>query len=57
MEIARATPARLAGDYLPLLMKDLRFKVDLLGVLLTMVERGTKLHQAIADEIKAKEAR
>lgn len=27
LEIARTTPARLAGDYLPLLMKDLRLEV------------------------------
>ncbi len=34
------------------LTKDLRFKVELLGVLLTMVERGTRLHQTIAHEIR-----
>jgi|DewCreStandDraft_4_1066084.scaffolds.fasta_scaffold66518_2 chromosome partitioning protein len=36
------------------LSRGLRFQVDTLGVLLTMVERGTKLHQAIADEIREK---
>jgi chromosome partitioning protein len=30
----------------------LRFKVELLGVLLTMFERGTRLHQTIAQEIR-----
>jgi chromosome partitioning protein len=34
------------------LTKDLRFKVELLGVLLTMYERGTRLHQTIATEIR-----
>jgi chromosome partitioning protein len=34
------------------LTKSLRFRVELLGVLLTMVERGTKLHQTIATEIR-----
>jgi chromosome partitioning protein len=34
------------------LTKGLRFKVELLGVLLTMVERGTRLHQTIAQEIR-----
>ena len=34
------------------LTKDLRFEVQLLGVLLTMVERGTRLHRLIADEIR-----
>lgn len=34
------------------LTKDLRFKVELLGVLLTMYERGTRLHQTIAQEIR-----
>lgn len=34
------------------LTKDLRFKVELLGVLLTMYERGTRLHQTIAHEIR-----
>jgi chromosome partitioning protein len=34
------------------LTKGLRFKVELLGVLLTMVERGTRLHQTIASEIR-----
>jgi chromosome partitioning protein len=34
------------------LTKDLRFKVELLGVLLTMVERGTRLHQTISEEIR-----
>jgi chromosome partitioning protein len=34
------------------LTKDLRFKVELLGVLLTMVERGTRLHQTISQEIR-----
>ena len=32
--------------------QDLRFKVELLGVLLTMVERGTRLHQTISQEIR-----
>lgn len=36
------------------LTKDLRFKVELLGVLLTMYERGTRLQRAIASEIKAR---
>jgi chromosome partitioning protein len=34
------------------LTRGLRFKVELLGVLLTMVERGTRLHQTIAQEIR-----
>jgi chromosome partitioning protein len=34
------------------LTKDLRFKVELLGVLLTMYERGTRLHHTIAAEIR-----
>ncbi len=34
------------------LTKGLRFRVELLGVLLTMVERGTRLHQTIAQEIR-----
>jgi chromosome partitioning protein len=34
------------------LTRSLRFKVELLGVLLTMVERGTRLHQTVADEIR-----
>ncbi len=34
------------------LTKGLRFKVELLGVLLTMVERGTRLHQTISAEIR-----
>jgi chromosome partitioning protein len=34
------------------LTKDLRFKVELLGVLLTMFERGTRLHQTFAEEIR-----
>jgi len=34
------------------LTKDLRFKVELLGVLLTMCERHTRLHQTIAAEIR-----
>ena len=34
------------------LTKGLRFKVDLLGVLITMYERGTRLHQMIAQEIR-----
>jgi chromosome partitioning protein len=34
------------------LTKDLRFKVELLGVLITMVERGTRLHQTISQEIR-----
>src|SRR2546423_6252467 len=34
------------------LTKDLRFRVELLGVLLTMVERGTRLHQTISQEIR-----
>ncbi len=34
------------------LTKGLRFKVELLGVLVTMYERGTKLHQTIAAEIR-----
>ncbi|HXG23983.1 MAG TPA: ParA family protein [Chthonomonadales bacterium] len=34
------------------LTKGLRFKVELLGVLLTMFERGTRLHQTIAAEIR-----
>jgi chromosome partitioning protein len=34
------------------LTKDLQFEVELLGVLLTMYERGTRLHKSIAAEIK-----
>ncbi len=34
------------------LTKGLRFRVELLGVLLTMVERNTRLHQTIAAEIR-----
>jgi chromosome partitioning protein len=34
------------------LTKDLRFKVELLGVLITMFERGTRLHQVFAQEIR-----
>lgn len=34
------------------LTKGLRFRVELLGVLLTMYERGTRLHQMIATEIR-----
>lgn len=34
------------------LTKSLRFKVELLGVLITMFERGTNLHQAFAAEIR-----
>ena len=34
------------------LTRDLRFRVETLGVLLTMYERGTKLHQTIAEEIR-----
>ncbi|MEP6755820.1 MAG: ParA family protein [Chthonomonadales bacterium] len=34
------------------LTKDLRFKVELLGVLITMYERGTRLHQLFAEEIR-----
>lgn len=34
------------------LMRGLRFEVELLGVLITMYERGTRLHQMIADEIR-----
>jgi chromosome partitioning protein len=34
------------------LTRDLRFKVELLGVLLTMFERGTRLHQTIGQEIR-----
>jgi chromosome partitioning protein len=34
------------------LTKSLRFRVELLGVLLTMVERGTRLHQTMAEEIR-----
>src|SRR5207302_2918370 len=36
------------------LTRGLRFKVELLGVLLTMVERGTRLHQGIPQEIRAR---
>lgn len=34
------------------LTKDLRFQVELLGVLLTMCERGTRLHRAMIAEIR-----
>src|SRR5262249_30463047 len=34
------------------LTKDLRFNLELLGVLLTMYERGTRLHRSIAAEIQ-----
>jgi chromosome partitioning protein len=34
------------------LTKGLRFRIELLGVLLTMYERGTRLHQTIAEEIR-----
>ncbi|MBM3494472.1 MAG: ParA family protein, partial [Armatimonadetes bacterium] len=34
------------------LTKSLRFRVELLGVLLTMFERGTRLHSTIAAEIR-----
>ncbi len=34
------------------LTKDLRFEVQLLGVVLTMYEKGTRLHRMIADEIR-----
>lgn len=34
------------------LTKSLRFRVELLGVLLTMYERGTRLHASIAAEIR-----
>lgn len=34
------------------LTRDLRFEIELLGVLLTMVERGTRLHKSIAAEIR-----
>jgi chromosome partitioning protein len=34
------------------LTKDLRFRVELLGVLLTMYERSTRLHQTIGQEIR-----
>ncbi len=34
------------------LTKGLRFRVETLGVLLTMVERGTRLHQLISQEIR-----
>jgi chromosome partitioning protein len=34
------------------LTKGLRFQVETLGVLLTMFERGTRLHQTIAQEIR-----
>lgn len=34
------------------LMKDMEFEVELLGVLLTMFERGTRLHRSIAEEIR-----
>ena len=34
------------------LTRDLRFQVELLGVLLTMHERGTRLHRYVAEEIK-----
>ena len=34
------------------LTKDLRFEIQLLGVLLTMYEKGTRLHRMIGDEIR-----
>ena len=34
------------------LTKDLRFEIQLLGVLLTMYEKGTRLHRMIAEEIR-----
>ncbi|MGC8667407.1 MAG: ParA family protein [Chthonomonadales bacterium] len=34
------------------LTRGLRFKVETLGVLLTMVERGTRIHQIISQEIR-----
>ena len=34
------------------LTKDLRFEIQLLGVLLTMFEKGTRLHRMIGDEIR-----
>jgi len=34
------------------LAKGLRFKIELLGVLITMYERGTRLHQLIAQDIR-----
>lgn len=34
------------------LTRSLRFRVELLGVLLTMYERGTRLHASIAEEIR-----
>ena len=34
------------------LTRGLRFKVELLGVVITMFERGTRLHQTIAQEIR-----
>ncbi len=34
------------------LTKDLRFKVDVIGVLITMFERGTKLHVEVAEAIQ-----
>ncbi|MCC6731184.1 MAG: ParA family protein [Chthonomonadales bacterium] len=34
------------------LTKGLRFRVELMGVLLTMCERGTRIHQTIASEIR-----
>lgn len=36
------------------LSRGLRLKVELFGVLLTMVERGTRLHQTVAEEIREK---
>jgi chromosome partitioning protein len=36
------------------LTRSLRFRVELLGVLITMYERGTKLHQTFAAEIRDK---
>ncbi|MCC6727886.1 MAG: ParA family protein [Chthonomonadales bacterium] len=36
------------------LTKDLRFGVELLGVLLTMYEKGTRLHRGIAEEIRTR---
>jgi chromosome partitioning protein len=34
------------------LTRSLRFKVEMLGVLLTMVERGTRLHQSVSEDIR-----
>jgi len=43
---------RTLNNQIVSLTKGLRFKVELLGVLLTMYERGTRLHQNIAAEIR-----